>query len=87
MRRLMALSAGLIIVLLSTGAFAQADESEEKSELVEFEYMVVEGEIQVPEGMKSTGRDGAEFDRLLDLKKEKDLMFKVHETTDSDALK
>ncbi|GEM_PF-4579926 len=87
MRRLMALSTGLVILLLSTGVFAQADESEENSEFVEFDHMVVEGEIQVPEGMKYDTPEEADFEPLSNLREQKELMYKVHETTDSEALK
>jgi hypothetical protein len=87
MRRVMALLAGLAILLMSGAVFGQAEDSEEKSKFYDFDEMNLKGERVMPPGSDFTSKEEARFERLSDLKGEKELMLKVHETTDDAALK
>ena len=86
MRRVMALLAGLAILLMSGAVFGQADDSDEKSEFYDFDEMEVTGDPVTPSGDKYDSKEEARFERLSDLKEDKHLMFKVYETTDDAAL-
>jgi hypothetical protein len=87
MRRVMALLAGLAILLMSGAVFGQADTSEEESKFYDFDEMVVDGKLKVPNEMKVDPHKEVDFEPLTDLKGEKELMLKVHETTDADSLR
>jgi hypothetical protein len=79
------LTAFVIAFFLAASASAQDGGGNGKdSKFYNFEDMMVDGELQTPDMVKTQARGKAKFKRLLDLKKS--FLPKVQETTESDAL-
>ena len=67
MRHFLALVVALMFVLLSATAFAQDAEPDQK--FYDFEEMLVDGELQSPDIIKTDPRGRAKFVNLRNLKK------------------
>lgn len=68
MRRLIVLTAALLVTLAAGSAFAQTDDGPEEK-FYEFDEHEVEGGTVGPPGEHITGKKSSEFDPLLKLKK------------------
>jgi len=68
-------------MMTASVAFAQDDT---KTKFYNFDDMLIDGQIKVPDAMKTEAREKAKFKRLLSLKKS--FLPKVRETAEESAL-
>ncbi len=81
MRRFIGLIVVTAIMMTASVAFAQDDT---KTKFYNFDDMLIDGQIKVPDAMKTEAREKAKFKRLLSLKKS--FLPKVRETAEESAL-
>lgn len=81
MKRLVAVATLLMLILLSASAFAQDDT---RTKFYNFDDMLIDGQMKVPDLLRQGARDKAKFKRLLDLKKS--FLPKVRETAEERTL-
>ncbi len=66
MQRITAVLGFLAIVLITSTTFAQ---DKPKSKFYDFDDMLIDGQLKIPDGMRAEARKKAKFKRLLNLKK------------------
>lgn len=81
MRRVIGFIAVAAVMLTASTALGQDNT---KTKFYNFDDMLIDGEIKVPDAMKNEAREKAKFKRLLSLKKS--FLPKVRETAEESAL-
>lgn len=84
MRRLLMLMIVAVSLTAASSAFAQYEGGETRSKFYNFDDMLIDGKFKKPDIMKKKARRTADFNRLLNLKK--DFLPKVIQTSEEQAL-
>ena len=81
MQRLASVIAFFAVVIITSTAFAQ---DQPKTKFFDFNDMLIDGELKVPDGMRNDSHKKAKFRRLLNLKKS--FLSKIRETSGEKTL-
>ncbi len=82
MQRVATVIGFLAIFLIASTSFAQ--DAPTKSKFYDFDDMLIDGQLKIPDGMRAEARKKAKFKRLLNLKKS--FLSRVRETAGERAL-
>ncbi len=82
MQRVATIIGFLTIILMASTSFAQDQPT--KSKFYDFDDMLIDGQLKIPDGMRAEARKKAKFKRLLNLKKS--FLSRVRETAGERAL-
>lgn len=81
MQRIVLIIVFFAVLIITATAFAQ---DEPKTKFYDFDDMMIDGELKVPEGLRQGAHKKAKFKRLLNLKKS--FLSKIRETSGEKTL-